>query len=346
MGHQMIRVGIVGPTGYAGMELIRLVSGHPSMQLTYLAGSGHHMGTLASLFPHLVHVDGPPITAFDADVCAHSCDLAFVALPSGESGRIAVELWRRGVRAIDLSGDLRLPADLYRQWYGREPLGDDVIGAAVYGLSEFNRSRLADATLISNPGCYATASILALRPLATWETASVAAPVVVDAKSGVTGAGRGAKPDLMFAELAGDFYPYRVGAHQHTPEIERALSDAFTILLTTQMLPVMRGILTSSYVTLKGDVTADDVYRQYHKYYDAEPFVHVLPPGQVPHIKSVVGTNHTQIGLSWNERTGILQIFSVLDNLVKGAAGQAVQNANIASGLDETMGLLGQALWT
>ncbi|WP_067620626.1 N-acetyl-gamma-glutamyl-phosphate reductase [Alicyclobacillus acidiphilus] len=346
MQERPIRVGIIGPTGYAGMELIRIVIGHPHLELTYLAGSGNHSGTLAEVFPHFAHVAGPDIVTFDADVCAQACDLAFVALPSGESGKVAVELWRRGVRTVDLSGDLRLPSDVYQTWYGKEPLPDDVIQEAVYGLSEFNRSRIAAANLISNPGCYATAAILALKPIVSWSEARIQGPVAIDAKSGVTGAGRGLKSHLLFAELANDFYPYRVGSHQHTPEIEQALSHECTVLLTTQLLPVMRGILTSSYVTLSGDVRAEEIQGHYESFYQDEPFVHVLPYGQVPHMKSVVGTNHVQIGVHLNERTGILQVFSVIDNLGKGASGQAVQNVNIAYGFAETTGLTQEALWT
>ncbi|SDW91501.1 N-acetyl-gamma-glutamyl-phosphate reductase [Alicyclobacillus hesperidum] len=346
MEQQRVRVGIVGPTGYAGMELVRLLAQHPYMDITYLAGSGAHTGPIGDALPHLRRLSKlPPVSAFSANACAESCDLAFVALPSGESGSIAVELAQRGVRAIDLSGDLRLPGDVYRTWYQREPVADDVLARAVYGLPELNRADVSAASLVANPGCYATAAILALRPLVDWVKSKRVGPVVIDAKSGATGAGRAAKQNLQLGELANDFYPYRVGAHQHTPEIEQGLDGVFQILLTTQLLPIPRGIFVSAYVSLDPDLAAD-IHARYASFYESAPFVDVLPPGHVPHIKSVAGTNDCQVSVAWNERTGILQVFSAIDNLGKGAAGQALQNANLMCGFDETTGLTETSLWT
>ncbi|GMA58703.1 N-acetyl-gamma-glutamyl-phosphate reductase [Alicyclobacillus sacchari] len=345
MTQQRVRVGIVGPTGYAGMELVRFIAQHPYMDVSYLAGSGAHTGPIGDVLPHLRRLSGlPTVSAFSPAACAESCDLAFVALPSGESGAIAVELATRGVRVIDLSGDLRLPGDVYRAWYQREPLANEVLARAVYGLPEVNRTDIAAASLVANPGCYATAAILALRPLVGWVDAQRVGPIAIDAKSGATGAGRGAKQHLQLGELANDFYPYRVGAHQHTPEIEQALDGVFRILLTTQLLPIPRGIFVSAYVQIDPDLAP--VHARYASFYESAPFVDVLPPGHVPHIKSVAGTNDCQISIAWNERTRILQVFSAIDNLGKGAVSQALQNANLMCGFDETMGLSGTALWT
>lgn len=345
MNHSTARIGIVGATGYAGMELMRLVLQHPSMRLTYLAGSKARVEGIQDTFEHLAHVADLRIEKYDPDRCRASCDLVFVALPSGESGAIAVDLWQRGLRVVDLSGDLRLPGALYQKWYGKQPVCADALDAAVYGLTEFNREAIAQASLIANPGCYATAAILALKPLVKHASVNAAQPVMIDAKSGVTGAGRRAQTPFQFAELANDFYAYRVGQHQHTPEIEQALDGSLQVLLTTQLLPIPRGIFVSAYVTLAGGDASREIYHDYVNFYAESPFVDVLAQGKVPHLKSVQGTNRCQIGMVVDTRTHVLQVFSVIDNLQKGAAGQALQNANVMCGYDETAGLDTIALW-
>lgn len=345
MTEERIRIGIVGASGYAGMELVRLILNHPQMSLTYLAGSRTRSESFGESYPHLMHLDGPSIVAFNVDECMQSCDLVFVALPSGESGRIAVSLWEKGMRVIDLSGDLRLDAEAYSMWYGKALTSQAAQRSAVYGLSEFCRDEVRTAKLIANPGCYATASLLALKPLEKVSFVEAGRPVVIDAKSGVTGAGRSAKTHLQFADLSEDFYPYKVGAHQHTPEIEQALSGAFPVVLTTQLLPVARGIEVSAYVPVTAGLSASTVYERYEECYGDEPFVHVLPQGRLPHIKAVRESNFCHIGLHLHERLGLLQVFSVIDNLQKGAAGQALQNANIMLGFDETAGLTSSSSW-
>lgn len=345
MTEQHTRVGIVGATGYAGMELVRLVLNHPHLSLVYLAGSRARSDSFGALYPNFFHLNGPDIVAFDPVECQKACDLVFVALPSGESGLIAATLWECGMRVIDLSGDLRLPDEVYREWYGKEPVSAKAQKAAVYGFCEFARDEIAAANLIANPGCYATAALLALKPLQSASFVEVGRPVVIDAKSGVTGAGRSAKTHLQFAELADDFYPYKVGAHQHTPEIEQVLSNAFPILMTTQLLPTPRGIEASAYVPVNGDVDESEIYDVYQRTYENAAFVHVLPIGVYPHIKAVRASNMCHIGLHLNQRLGVLQVFSAIDNLQKGAAGQALQNANIMLGLDETTGLMAESSW-
>lgn len=337
-----VRVGIVGVTGYAGMELMRLVQSHPHLKLSYLAASQARSGGASELFLHSRNMADVAVEKFDPARCQALCELVFVALPSGTSGVVSVDLWKRGLRVIDLSGDLRLPADTYRLWYGKEPVAD--AASAVYGLTEFSREALAQATLVANPGCYATAAILALKPLVHHPRVD-SRTVVLDAKSGVTGAGRSAQPHLQFAELANDFYPYRVTTHQHTPEIEQALDASFQVLLTTQLLPVSRGIFVSAYVVSEMVDWREEIYQLYVNFYADAPFVHVLKQGEVPHLKAVQGTNDCHIGIAQDPRTKLLQIFSAIDNLQKGAAGQAIQNANVMCGFAETCGLDSIALW-
>ncbi|MFD1677397.1 N-acetyl-gamma-glutamyl-phosphate reductase [Alicyclobacillus fodiniaquatilis] len=345
MGESKPRVGVIGATGYSGMELIRLLLLHPNVQLTYLAGSRARSESFGAMFLHLAHLEGVSVEAFDVEACKQACDLAFVALPSGESGRVAAALWSAGLRVIDLSGDLRLPADVYQAWYGHTPVETSAQAAAVYGLTEFARDEIASAQLVANPGCYATAAVLALKPLQDHPILQAGIPVIVDAKSGVTGAGRSAKTHLQFAELTDDFYPYKVGKHQHVPEIEQALGAEVPIVLTTQLLPVSRGIFASVYITLTTEVDREAIYQRYLETYANEPFVHVLPYGEVPHIKAVQGTNFCHIGLVLDEQKKVLQVFSVIDNLQKGAAGQALQNANLMLRRNETDGLNAAALW-
>ncbi|WP_067851230.1 N-acetyl-gamma-glutamyl-phosphate reductase [Alicyclobacillus mali (ex Roth et al. 2021)] len=344
-----VRVGIVGPTGYAGMELVRLVVGHPRMRLVYLAGSGARTGALDAHLPHLhVLADAmPPVEALDVEKAANVCDLVFVALPSGESGRVAWQIWQagrqHGVKVIDLSGDLRLPADAYEAWYGKAAVPQEAISEACYGLPERHRESIRGASLVANPGCYATACALAVLPLGDL-LADVEGPIVFDAKSGVTGAGRAPKEHLHLGELANDAYPYRVGQHQHTPEIEQALGGRVRVLLTTQLLPVPRGILVCAYIAIPPDA-APMVYDRYASFCEDEPFVRLLVDGEMPHIKAVNGTNECHLAVRWDDRSRLLQVFTAIDNLGKGAAGQAVQNANLMFGWPEDEGLRLVPLW-
>ncbi|ADU50655.1 N-acetyl-gamma-glutamyl-phosphate reductase [Thermaerobacter marianensis DSM 12885] len=407
-----VRVAVLGASGYAGGELVRLLVRHPRVELVAVAGSSRAGEPMAAVFPHLrgiVELDlaeaASPALWDDLEL-----DFVFLALPSGQAAellpRVLPRAWERGVRVIDLSGDLRLPASLYEPWYGR-PAADPALQAeAVYGLSELFPGRIREARLVANPGCYPTAILLALAPLAA-AGGLASGQVVVDAKSGVSGAGRGASASTAFAEVNENFYPYKVGRHQHTPEIEHVLAElagqGVTVLLTTHLLPVTRGILATCYVRPPegwwpappvGEVAAakaviggvggpaahpaglaaqgagaaaaagagrtamqgageagapqqpdgagdlgvvlDGLYRSF---YAGKPFVRVLPPGQVPAIKHVQGSNFCDIGLHYDRRSGWITVFAAIDNLVKGAAGQAVQNLNLMAGWDETAGL-------
>lgn len=334
-----LRVGVVGATGYSGLELVRLLASHPYADLAYLAGSRARSEEWMREFPHLRNLSGLTVEPFDVDVCVARCDVVFLALPSGESGRIAAALWQRGRRVIDLSGDLRLPGDVYEAWYGKTPVEGDVWSAAVYGLTEWQRGALRTATLIANPGCYATATLLALLPAVRSGLYAPDAPIIVDAKSGVTGAGRGAAVQNLFSEMTENFRPYRVGRHQHTPEVERLLGTPGRLILTTQLLPVNRGIYASCYIPLSDGDAAARAVEVYQETYANEPFVHVLPPGEWPELKHVRGTNLCHLGLYVDRDRKVLQVFSAIDNLQKGAAGQAVQNFNVMCGVPEDAGL-------
>ncbi|MCL6517514.1 N-acetyl-gamma-glutamyl-phosphate reductase [Alicyclobacillus sp.] len=336
-----IRVGIVGATGYGGLELVRLLSGHPHVTLTYLAASREGGDPVASYFPHLKDITDLTLDQFRPEACAEHCDVVFVALPSGVSGQIAAALWQTGLRVIDLSGDLRIPADLYRTWYRKDPVQPAAQSAAVYGLPEWRAAAIRDASLIANPGCYATAILLGLLPLASAGWLDATRPILIDAKSGVSGAGRTPTQTTHLGELYENFFPYKVGGHQHTPEVEQELGlhQRVQVLMTTQLLPVARGIYTVSYVTLREPADVERVFELYRNSYEGAPFVRLAPPGQVPQMKHVRGSNFCDIGLFVDPRTGVLQVFSAIDNLTKGAAGQAIQNFNLMHGLPETAGL-------
>lgn len=322
---QKVRVGVVGATGYAGAELVRILLGHPGVDLTYISASTDGPG-LTAFYPNLISSALPALEAFDIDRAANASDCVFVCLPSGVSGNVAVNLWKRGRKVIDLSGDLRLPADVYQAWYHHDPVECTVQSAAVYGLTEWHTDAVRQATLVANPGCYATAILLGLMPLASagWLDGQT---VHIDAKSGVSGAGRAAKLPYALSELDDNFYAYKVAAHQHTPEIEQAIEHRAPVLLTTQLLPTVRGIYACMYIPWNQDVSVNQIQGRFSECYTHQRFVHVLDTG-VPQLKSVRGSNACHISWHVDERTRTLLVMSAIDNLQKGAAGQAVQNFN------------------
>lgn len=316
------RVGLFGATGYTGRELVRLLRGHPGVELAFTTGSGEG---------HLAHEAG----------LERAADAYLLALPHGVAARFAARLRRERPRAavVDLSGDLRLPSsEAYRAWYGEEHPAPELLGEAPYGLVEINRERLRGARLIANPGCYATSVLLPLVPLLR-ARAVAAEDVIVDAKSGATGAGRTLREDLLFCELADDFSAYAPGrAHRHVGEIEAVLQDAagasLTLTFCPHLLPVKRGILSALYV--KSRLGATEAAAVLHRAYDGEPFVHVVEAA--PRLSDVVDTNECRVSVH-AAAPGRLVVFSALDNLLKGAAGQALQNLNLALGFEETAGL-------
>lgn len=339
----MLRVGIVGATGYSGVELIRILLNHPEAEISRLYSSSTEGAALASLFPHVQGLAVPNLEKIDAeDMAAHN-DIIFLATPAGVSAELTPKLLSHQVKVIDLSGDFRLrSASVYKQWYKKEPADEALLQQAVFGLHEWNTEKIANAQLIANPGCYPTATLLGLLPLAKsgWVDS---ASWIIDAKSGVSGAGRGVSLGVHFSEVNENLSAYKIGVHQHTPEIEQELAlqtgQETMIQFTPHLIPMTRGILITAYATLSEAVTETDIQKLYEETYAGKPFVRVRSLGSHPRTKDVYGSNFCDIAIHLDKRTGRVIIISVIDNVVKGAAGQAVQNMNTMFGLKETTGL-------
>jgi N-acetyl-gamma-glutamyl-phosphate reductase len=325
-----VRVAVAGATGYAGGELLRLLATHPGVDVTVVTGQSSAGKLLGSVHPHLRSLAHLPVSATDPGTLA-TADLVFLALPHGESAALAAQL-PVGVKIVDLGADHRLrDAGAWSRYYGGAHAG-----AWTYGMPELPGAKAAIAATdrVAAPGCYATAITLALAPLIA---AGIADPadVVVVAASGTSGAGKGAKAHLLGSEVMGEMSAYKVGAHQHVPEIKQA-TGATSLSMTPMLAPMPRGILATVTATA---LTSDDPYHALENAYGDEPFVHVLPDGTWPRTSSTLGSNscHLQVGVDID--SGRIIVLSAIDNLGKGAAGQAVQNANLALGLEETAGL-------
>jgi N-acetyl-gamma-glutamyl-phosphate reductase len=339
----MVRVGIVGATGYGGVELIRLLSAHPHVQVANVYSSSSEGEALTSVFPHLGSHSLTALQAIDPDKMSEDNDVVFLATPAGVSAALSPQLVRRRTKVIDLSGDFRLcSGEVYRRWYKHEPAADEWLGQAVYGLAEWNGEQVATAQLVANPGCYPTATLLALLPLAKTDWVNPRS-WIVDAKSGVSGAGRGVSLGVHFSEVNESIGAYKVAVHQHTPEIEQELkrqSGVETVVqFTPHLVPMTRGILITAYGQLETSVSLEQLQELYVSTYADKPFVRVRKPGSHPRTKEVYGSNYCDIALHLDERTGRVIILAVIDNMVKGAAGQAVQNLNSMFGWAETTGL-------
>ena len=345
------RVGIVGASGYGGAELLRLLAGHPGMDVEVVAAHSQAGAEVAELFPNLTGAGR--FDTVDPDRLA-DLDLVFLATPHDPALELGAQLHDAGTRVVDLSAAFRLSAEGFATWYGQpHPRPDLAAGDArhldsvAYGLPELGlREEVATARLVANPGCYPTAALLALAPLRALITPG---SIVIDAKSGTSGAGRAAKESLHFAHVHGDLAAYGAPTHRHTGEIERWLhgmpgqatagADLGAISFTPHLIPMSRGLLATCYARLRDGVDTADVEVALHETYDPEPFVHVLPTGAFPHTKALAGSNGCQLGIVVDERTRRVVVTSAIDNLGKGAAGQALQNANLMLGLDETTGL-------
>ena len=339
----MIKAGIVGISGYSGAKTLEILLKHPEVRVTYVSAN-NTTGKVSDICPRLNGQTSLECQKFDLKKAEALCDVVFLAVPHTISMEITPGLLKAKKRVIDFSGDYRLSSsEDYKKWYGFEHNDSKNLTKSVYGLPEVFRQKIKTADLISNPGCYPTAAILGLAPLAMTHSNAVG-PIIIDAKSGVSGAGKKVTAGFIFTEVNENFKAYKVLNHQHTPEINRFLSKAsdheFAVTFVPHLLPVNHGILETIYVTLKEPMSIEKIHSLYKKFYKTEPFVRVLDAGLQPELKNVVGTNFCDIGLVVSEDQKLLVITSAIDNLIKGAAGQAVQNMNIMCGFEETQGLI------
>ncbi|MDQ0172432.1 N-acetyl-gamma-glutamyl-phosphate reductase [Paenibacillus tundrae] len=338
-----LRVAIVGSTGYGGVELIRFLQHHPHVEITSVISSSSSGESIAVGFPHLTGVIIRPLDGVDPVEIAGRADLVFTATPSGVSAKLVPGLLEAGLKVIDLSGDFRIKdGAVYEEWYKHPAPSDELLQQAVYGMCELYGEEVKEKAFISNPGCYPTATLLGLVPAvqAGWIDPS---SIIIDAKSGVSGAGRGTNLAYHYAEMNENFKAYKLNKHQHIPEIEQVLGHVagspVTVTFTTQLVPMTRGIMSTMYASLVGEHTDRELVDLYRQFYENRPFVRVREPGIWPSTKEVTGSNYCDIGFSVDPRTGRLTIVSVIDNLVKGASGQAIQNLNLMMGWEENLGL-------
>ncbi|GBR75362.1 N-acetyl-gamma-glutamyl-phosphate reductase [Candidatus Termititenax persephonae] len=333
-----IKIGIVGATGYTGAELVRLLLDHPLAEIRCLTTTSAAGQDLAGIYPFLRPRFSQTLVEYKLDE-VKNLDMVFICLPHGKSMEIAPELVNAGVKVIDLGADFRF-RDLaaYEQAYQKHA-APEMNAQAVYGLPEYHRARLKKARLVANPGCYVTAATLALKPIVDG-LAYLPGSIIIDAKSGVSGAGRALRQDTHFLEVYTNFSAYKIGAHRHQPEIEQNIGDS--VVFVPQLLPVNRGILATIYVKLREKLSTEDALAVLRQKYRDEPFVRVVD--EPPTLKDALGSNYCLISAKIVGDGGQLVLLSVLDNLVKGASGQAVQNMNIMFDLPETMGLERPAL--
>lgn len=339
----MIKVAICGASGYTGAELLRLLSAHPHVEITALTSEQSADKRITDLYPHLIAFKARYFEKLDKLTLLNKADIFFLALPHSTSQEVASFFYSNGKKVIDLSADFRLKNHItYEQWYKTTHNYIGLLSDAVYGLPEIYREKIKGARLIANPGCYPTSVILGLMPAIK---SAIIEPknITIDSKSGTSGAGRKADVTISFCEVSEGFRAYGVTTHRHKPEIEQELGFLFNrfvnVNFTPHLLPVDRGILSTIYCKLIRDISLDDVIQIYKETYKNEPFVHVLEKGVYPDIKDVRGSNHCMIGLAIDKSTETLIVISVIDNLVKGASGQAIQNMNIMIDVDETTAL-------
>ncbi len=342
-GDIMIKAGIIGATGYAGGELVRILSGHPDVEIVWYGSRSYIDQKYADVYRNMFRIVDAACMDDNMEELAEEADVIFTATPQGFCASVISEEILSRTRIVDLSADFRIKdVKTYEKWYGIEHKSPQFIEEAVYGLCEVNREDVKSARLVANPGCYTTCSILTAYPLSK-EGLIDMNTLIVDAKSGTSGAGRGAKVPNLFCEVNENMKAYGVTTHRHTPEIEEQLSYAsgepVMINFTPHLVPMNRGILATEYASLKEKVTAEEVMAIYQKYYGNEYFIRLLGAGACPETKWVEGSNFVDIGFQIDERTNRIVMMGAIDNLVKGAAGQAVQNMNLMFGLPEQEGL-------
>ena len=336
-----IRAAVLGASGYTGADLLRLTARHPKITLTALIAKTHTGQSLAQVFPHLASL-GLPVLVTSDQVDWSKIDVAFCGLPHGTAHAEIAKLPQR-VKVIDMSADFRLrDLRVYAEWYGAAHSAPALIKNAVYGLTEHYRDAIKDARLVACPGCYPTAVLLALLPLAKAKLIQ-SDDLIIDAKSGVSGAGRSLKQNLLFSEAGEGLSPYGIGSHRHVPEIEQELALTMgapvKVNFTPHLAPMSRGELCTCYVRLAGRATADDLRQALADAYATSPFVHVVEEGVIPATQHVRGSNFCHLGVFADRLPGRAIVVSAIDNLVKGSAGQALQNFNLVYGFEETLGL-------
>lgn len=339
----MIKAGIIGATGYAGAELVRLLLGHKEVEIKWYGSRSYVDQAYASVYQNMFQLVDEKCLDDNMEAMADQVDVIFTATPQGLCASLVNENILNKVKIIDLSADFRIKdVKVYEKWYGIEHKAPQYIEEAVYGLCEVNREKIKQARIIANPGCYPTCSFLSIYPCVK-EGLIDPNTIIIDAKSGTSGAGRGAKVDNLFCEVNENIKAYGVAGHRHTPEIEEQLSYAagepVLINFTPHLVPMQRGILVTAYASLKKDVTYEEVKAVYDKYYDKEYFVRVLNKDVCPQTRWVEGSNFVDVNFKIDPRTKRIIMMGAMDNLVKGAAGQAVQNMNLLFGLDEKTGL-------
>lgn len=336
----MIKVAILGSTGYVGEELVRLLYNHPEVDIEFLSSHSYVGKPYSEVYPQFYKLVD--------EICVEDnleqieADVIFIALPHGIASKVVTKELLSKSKVIDLGADFRISKEAYSEWYKVKHYGEELLEEAVYGLCEWNRGKIKEARLIANPGCYVTCSLLSLLPLVKEQLIDTKT-IIVDAKSGVTGAGRGLDLGTHFTECNESLKAYGLTTHRHTPEIEEQLKDIgeqeLTISFTPHLIPMNRGILTTIYGTLEQGVTLDKVKEAYDTYYKNEKFIRVLPDNKVSETRWVKGSNYCDISFKIDKRTNRIIVVSSIDNLVKGAAGQAVQNMNIMMGWEESIGI-------
>jgi len=344
-----LRVSIIGATGYTGKELVKILAKHEKVELVYLTSSTFAGKKLAEVFPEFLGLLDINLIDLDVDLLTRDSEIVFTALPHTVSMEMVPKLLENGVKVVDLSADYRLKdPSVYEEWYkkGHSQVSKGWLSKAVYGLPELYYQEIKKASLVANPGCYPTGVILGIAPLLKFKLVEPQG-IIIDSKSGTTGAGRKLSLGLHFSECNENFKAYKVVGHNHIPEIEQELSNIYSgnehikVSFTPHLLPLNRGILSTCYLSLNGQKEEEgEVMKIYQKFYQGVPFVRLFEPPNLPEIKFVVGTNYCDIGFKIDKRVGKIKVISVIDNLLKGAAGQAVQNMNIMSGFPETCGLI------
>jgi len=352
---EKLKVSIIVATGYTGKELVKILMNHPKVELVYLTSSTYTGKNIDEVFPEFLNKLDKKLINLDLNVVSQDSDLVFTAPPHTVSMDVVPELLKKRVKVIDLSADYRIkdPA-VYKKWYEKEhnKISENLLSKAVYGLPEIYLDKIKDAPLVANPGCYPTSIILGIAPLLKFKLVDPQG-IIIDSKSGATGAGRKLSLGLHFSECNENFKAYKVVKHNHIPEVEQELSSIYfggddnketqqgaeiKICFTPHLLPVNKGILSTCYLNLNGP-KEEEILEVYQKFYQNAPFVRIFKPPNLPEIKFVTGTNYCDIGFAIDERVGKIKVVSVIDNLLKGAAGQAVQNMNIMSGFPETEGI-------